>query len=72
MSRSFKKTHIVKDHTKGMKRFANKAVRNTLELSSGSSFKKVFCSYDISDYKFICEKNCNSCDKNKSCDYLRK
>lgn len=57
MSRSFKKIACSKKNTKGMKRVANSIVRkqlkNKLELSNGSSYKKVFCSYDICDYKTL-------------------
>lgn len=59
MSRSFKKTAISKRNTRGMKKAANARVRmqmkNGLELSKGSNYKKVFCSYDICDYKIISE-----------------
>lgn len=71
MSRSFKKSKIVKDSTKGMKRLANHRVRSYFksgkEISSGKSYRKVFCSYDISDYKFICSDNCNICEKDNCC-----
>ena len=56
MSRSYKHSPIVTDGhpgtTKEMKRYANKATRNTdfdeLPLK-GKGYKKVFCSYDIHD-----------------------
>jgi len=55
MSRSYKKHPIIKDNGRGKKkdkRFANRAVRNTRELSEkGNSFKKCFCSYGITDWK---------------------
>ncbi|MDA3854902.1 MAG: hypothetical protein PF569_01490 [Candidatus Woesearchaeota archaeon] len=55
MSRSYKKTWGFKDNpAKGMKRLANKRVRQTKNIMNGGSFKKVFCSYDISDWKFLC------------------
>ncbi len=50
MSRSIKKTPIVKDNCKGMKRFAAKAARHK-ELSNGASYKKAFNSYNIHDWK---------------------
>lgn len=57
MSRSFKKIACSKKNTKGMKRIANSIVRKKLkqklELNNGSSYKKVFCSYDICDYKTL-------------------
>ena len=56
MSRSYKHSPVVTDGhsgtTKEMKRYANKATRNTdfdeLPLK-GKGYKKVFCSYDIHD-----------------------
>ena len=71
MSRSYRYSKIFKDSTKGMKRFANKKVRKNLDLPNGNGYKKVFESYDISDYKFICTDNCKICDKTK-CDYRSK
>jgi phosphatidylserine/phosphatidylglycerophosphate/cardiolipin synthase-like enzyme len=35
-----------------MKRFANKRVRHTKDIPSGKAYKKVFESYDISDWYF--------------------
>lgn len=52
MSRSYKSVPIRKDtgkYTYQDKRNANKSVRNTNEIQDGGSFKKCFCSYDISD-----------------------
>lgn len=57
MSRSFKKGNWVKDpNNKYMKRFANKKVRNSKDVPSGKAYKKVFSSYDISDYKWMWTK----------------
>ena len=54
MSRSYKHIACCKDsNTKGMKRLANKMVRKTFDIPSGNAYKKVFCSYNISDYKFF-------------------
>lgn len=57
MSRSYKKTPICKDHTKGMKTIANRKVRRKLKNPSihmnGKSYKKMFCSYDICDWIFL-------------------
>ena len=51
MSRSYKHIPCCKDsNTKGMKRLANKMVRKTFDIPSGNAYKKVFCSYNISDY----------------------
>jgi len=54
MSRSYKKIPCLKDHNKGMKKYANRYVRrNYLVVPSGSAYKKLFCSYDICDFKFF-------------------
>jgi len=51
MSRSYKKTPVVKQSTKRMKSIANRKVRRSnLIIANGSAYRKVFCSYDISDY----------------------
>ena len=52
MSRSYKKPYIKQDGTKWAKRLANKRVRHTEDVGNYGSYKKVFCSYDISDYRF--------------------
>ena len=54
MSRSSKKHPWVTDHKlhNDMKKFANKKVRHEEDLPNGRAFKKVFCSYDICDYKW--------------------
>lgn len=54
MSRSFRKQPIIKDngkHKQFGKRQANKKVRHN-DCSSGGGFKKLFESWDISDWKF--------------------
>ena len=57
MSRSYKKHPWITDHhvksSSERKKFANKKVRHTEDLPSGGAFKKVFCSYDICDFKFF-------------------
>jgi len=51
MSRSFKHTAGWKDQAcRGMKRYANKKVRHTVEVPNGMAYKKLFESWDISDY----------------------
>lgn len=56
MSRSYKKFPFVKceKSCKKGKKWANKKVRTYLkrgcELSDGSAYQKVFCSWDICDY----------------------
>lgn len=55
MARSFKKVAGWKDHAnRKVKRFASKAVRRyTGDLDSGGSYKKLFESWDICDYKSL-------------------
>ncbi len=54
MSRSYKKIPCCKDHNKGMKKYANRYVRrNFLVVPSGTAYKKLFCSWNICDYKFL-------------------
>ena len=53
MSRSFKKTPIVKDNSRGRKkdkRFANKKVRNTTSVANGKQYRKYYNPWDIYDY----------------------
>ena len=57
MSRSYKKHPIIKESSRGSnklrKRIANKAVRHHKgELNNGAQYKKIYSSYDISDYSF--------------------
>ncbi len=61
MSRSYRKFPVIKDRTRNSKdrqkpkTFANRAVRRYKEVPAGKScfFKKVYCSWFISDYRFI-------------------
>lgn len=54
MSRSYKKHPRVKDkNSKGMKRYANKKVRRTKDIPNGKAYRKVFESWNISDYQWI-------------------
>jgi len=54
MSRSYKHSPYCTDsHLHNtMKRYANKKVRHTEGDFKGGAYKKLFCSYDISDYAF--------------------
>lgn len=59
MSRSCKKTPIIKDNRRGrryFKRLANKRVRRESILVSGNYYKKVYNSWDIYDYVSYCSK----------------
>lgn len=61
MSRSYRKFPVVKDRTRTSKdrfkpkTFANRAVRRYDDIPTGKScfFKKIYCSWIISDYRFI-------------------
>lgn len=56
MSRSYKKFPCVKDSgnsKKFAKRSANKRVRQTNEIQSGKQYKKVYCSWNICDWKQV-------------------
>ena len=54
MSRSYKSTPGWCDSSTFGKRQANKRVRHYKgDLSNGKSFKKLYCSYDICDYKSL-------------------
>jgi len=55
MSRSYKKTPIIKDNRGGRKvakRTANKKVRNAKRVSNGKQYRKYFNTYDIYDYVY--------------------
>lgn len=57
MSRSFKKTPIVKDNNNGrasLKRAANKRVRHTKDIPNGKSYRKQFNTYAIYDQCSYC------------------
>lgn len=56
MSRSTKKPYY-KDRNPGTKTDANRKVRKSKELPSGKTYKKVYCSYNISDYSFHAPKD---------------
>jgi hypothetical protein len=57
MSRSRKKvwgwTDHRSPHSRIAKRFANKKVRHAGGIPNGGAYKKLFCSWDICDYKFL-------------------
>lgn len=50
MSRSFKKTPIVKDNSKGEKNFANRKVRRSKDVPNGKGYRKFYNPYDICDW----------------------
>jgi len=55
MSRSYKEPWVTDNgpHTKWAKRLANKKVRKFVKfLLNNTIYKKIFCSWDICDYKF--------------------
>ncbi|MCL2416047.1 MAG: hypothetical protein FWD01_04450 [Defluviitaleaceae bacterium] len=56
MSRSYKKNPITKEESGGMKNTANRKVRRRLKsarfgLANGRAYRKVFCSWCISDWR---------------------
>lgn len=54
MSRSYKKAVAWCDSRPYMKRKFNRAFRrNTFDFPNGKMYRKQYCSYDISDRKFI-------------------
>ncbi len=61
MSRSYKKFPVIKDRARTSKNrfkpktFANRATRHCKEVPTGKScfFKKIYCSWFISDYRFV-------------------
>jgi hypothetical protein len=55
MSRSYRKTPIVKDNKRGRKiakRRANKRMRKKLDIHNGKAYRKVTNPWDIYDYVF--------------------
>jgi len=57
MSKSYKKYTCFTDNQNGgakkEKRFANKKVRRTFELDNGNAYKKLYCSWNIHDFKSV-------------------
>lgn len=57
MSRSFKRTPIVKDNKRGrkyFKRHANKKIRKSNEVVGGRHYKKVYNTWNIYDQRSYC------------------
>ncbi len=58
MSRSYKKEPVYKDSTrkgrtrKSGKQIANHVVRHKKDLPDGGGYRKAYCSYNISAYRF--------------------
>jgi len=52
MSRSYKKYPCVKDRNPFAKMQANKLVRRTKDIPNGKSYRKIYDSWNISDYVF--------------------
>ena len=57
MSRSFRKNPRATDYNKGMKNKANRKVRHIDDIPNGSAYKKLFESWNISDFSFDCSWN---------------
>lgn len=53
MSRSYKKTPVYKDRRLGSKRLASKKVRRSKDVpKKGKGYRKIYDSWNISDFKF--------------------
>jgi hypothetical protein len=55
MSRSYRKNWVITDtgsYVRYAKNQANRRVRKTLEIPNGKAYKKLYCSYEIHDYKY--------------------
>lgn len=57
MSRSYRKAPIVADSNKYAKKLANKKVRKCKFVLQNGEYKKLFESWDISDWSFEIDKN---------------
>ena len=63
MSRSYRKFAVVKDRCRNSKNFmkpkadANRMVRRTADVPQHSGYKKLYCSWNISDYRFVGEQS---------------
>ena len=63
MSRSYRKFAVIKDRCRTSKNFmkpktaANRMVRRTEDVPQHSGYKRLYCSWNISDYKFIGEQS---------------
>jgi len=56
MSRSYKKTPGICDRNPFMKNYSNRIIRRkpiSYEIANGGAYRKIMCSYDICDYKFL-------------------
>lgn len=59
MSRSYKKTPVIKDSglkssaNKSAKQIANRTVRRKKYIPNGGGYKKIYCSWNICDYRFM-------------------
>lgn len=75
MSRSYKKTPIIKDSSKTKridKRNANKSVRHNKDLSGkGNGYKKCFESYDINDYYYGSYSLSETVNDIVNCNYIK-
>lgn len=54
MGKSYKKQPYCGHNDRFMKRKANTTVRKINNIPNGNSYKKFFCSYEISDYGWYC------------------
>jgi hypothetical protein len=54
MSRSYRKPYFTETRKRWAKRKASKAVRRRKDLSDGASYKKVYESWNITDFRYEC------------------
>jgi hypothetical protein len=53
MSRSYKKNPGYADRNPWAKNQANRKVRRTFEVPNNGGYKRLYCSYNIRDYKYL-------------------
>ena len=53
MARSYKKQLGYCDRNPWNKNQANRRVRRKLDIQDGGAYRKLFCSYNICDYRFL-------------------
>ena len=78
MSRSYKKNPFIKDAArkgptyKSGKQIANRIVRHTGDIPGGGGCRKVYCSYNISDFAFRMDESELRAEWNQPDSFLRK
>ena len=78
MSRSYKKNPFIKDAArkgstyKSGKQIANRIVRHTGDIPGGGGYRKVYCSYNISDFAFRMDESELRTEWDRPDSFLRK